>query len=580
MSKEVRRKRRLISITKGNLRNHHIYLTGHGSFFPAECFGESSKVRGEGHPIHLYVEGLSEWVVTDLALRTRNGTRRSIFRKRGWIGRFFKKNRLLEGDIVGIEKLSKYRYRVFPVPKAVQHEGAIAGTMARTGTGLPFPGQPTPAPVSAEGAGAGRRKQQGHTPAPQKNGNMNRLFPEDEEAHRWYRFVLSYPPQLVRDYLSRFGVRRGKCVLDPFCGTGTTLVECKKLRIASVGLEAHPMAVLASKVKTDWSVCPNDLRQEAAHIAQEVRDEIRNRRNPLRNLPEETSRLLLKGSISPRPLHKVLLLLERLEQRRAYACFDHMRLGLASALVSDIGNLHFGPEVGVRNPKEDADVVGSWLARVEDMACDLAAVGDRAQIPTHVHLHDARTVPPHLADQGIDAVITSPPYPNEKDYTRTTRLETVLLGFATNRKELRALKQGLLRSNTRNVYKGDDDDKWIDAHPGIRGIAEEIEERRKAMGKTSGFERLYGRVTMLYFGGMARHFAELRRALRPGARLAYVVGDQASYLRVLIRTGQLLAQIAQSLGYHVEGLDLFRTRLATATRTQLREEVLVLRWPG
>jgi hypothetical protein len=85
---------------------------------------------------------------------------------------------------------------------------------------------------------------------------------------------------------------------------------------------------------------------------------------------------------------------------------------------------------------------------------------------------------------------------------------------------------------------------------------------------------------MLYFGGMARHFAELRRALRPGARLAYVVGDQASYLRVLIRTGQLLAQIAQSLGYHVEGLDLFRTRLATATRTQLREEVLVLRWPG
>jgi hypothetical protein len=91
---------------------------------------------------------------------------------------------------------------------------------------------------------------------------------------------------------------------------------------------------------------------------------------------------------------------------------------------------------------------------------------------------------------------------------------------------------------------------------------------------------MYARVTKLYFGGMARHLADLRRVLRPGAMLAYVVGDQASYLRVMIRTGQLLADIAQSLGYEVQGIDLFRTRLATATREMLREEVVVLRWPG
>jgi hypothetical protein len=68
--------------------------------------------------------------------------------------------------------------------------------------------------------------------------------------------------------------------------------------------------------------------------------------------------------------------------------------------------------------------------------------------------------------------------------------------------------------------------------------------------------------------------------LKPGAHLAYVVGDQASYLRVMIRTGQLLAEIAQSLGYELVSIDLFRTRLATATKEQLREEVVVLRWLG
>jgi hypothetical protein len=155
-----------------------------------------------------------------------------------------------------------------------------------------------------------------------------------------------------------------------------------------------------------------------------------------------------------------------------------------------------------------------------------------------------------------------------------------VLGFITSKKELRALKRTMVRSNTRGVYKGDTDDHHVADHAEIQRIADAIEARRIELQKTSGFERLYAKVTKLYFGGMARHFADLRRVLRPNAQLAYVVGDQASYLRIMIRTGQLLASIAQALGYEVVGIDLFRTRLATATREQLREEVVVLRWPG
>jgi hypothetical protein len=77
---------------------------------------------------------------------------------------------------------------------------------------------------------------------------------------------------------------------------------------------------------------------------------------------------------------------------------------------------------------------------------------------------------------------------------------------------------------------------------------------------------------------MARHLADLRKLLRPSAQLAYVVGDQASYLRVMIRTGELLAEIAVALGYEHVRTDLFRTRIATATKEQLREEVVILRW--
>ena len=433
-----------------------------------------------------------------------------------------------------------------------------------------------------------------HALVERRNGARNKLLSQDRAAHEWYRFVLSFPPHLVREYLERFEVSAEQRVLDPFCGTGTTLVECKKLGIPSVGIEGNPMAWYASKVKTDWSPDPDALVSHACGVADRVLAQFRaegiedeffrpqNARKPdgLKTLPEAQAKLLLTNSISPLPLHKTLVLAEALESGRDDRFYDHERLALARALVQSIGNLHFGPEVGIGPIKADTQVVAPWLDIVHVIAGDLHALRPLAGPPCSVHLGDARSPAGFLEPESVDAVITSPPYPNEKDYTRTTRLESVILGLIRDKTDLRELKKGLVRSNTRGVFVTDEDDQWLTDCPEVHRIAEQIEARRVELGKTSGFERLYARVTKLYFGGMARHLQNMTTALRPGAHLAYVVGDQASYLRVLIRTGQILADIAEHLGYEVVGLDLFRTRLATATREQLREEVLVLHWPG
>lgn len=430
-------------------------------------------------------------------------------------------------------------------------------------------------------------------------GEDNKLKASDYPAHRWYRFVLSYPPHLVRDYLAKFSLGPDDCVLDPFCGTGTTLVECKKLGVPSVGLEANPVAYFASRTKLNWTPDPEGLLEHARVVVETAEDRLRNEgiveshtsglplfanghKSPVafRALSTEHDKLLLGDSISPLPLHRTLVLLEVLAERHDARFADHERLALASALVDGISNLHFGPEVGVGPPKSDAPVLSLWMNNVREMADDLAKLKSLAGTKAEVHESDAREAGRVLEPDSVDAIITSPPYPNEKDYTRTTRLESVLLGFIRSKKDLQSLKRKLVRSNTRGVYQADVDDQCVAGHPEIERIAAAIEARRIELGKTSGFERLYARVTKLYFGGMMRHLAELRPILRPGAQLAYVVGDQASYLRVMIRTGQLLAGIAESLGYEVVGLDLFRTRLATATKEQLREEVLLLRWPG
>lgn len=152
-----------------------------------------------------------------------------------------------------------------------------------------------------------------------KNSDANKLNPEDRPAHDWYRFVLSYPPHLVRHYLEEFQLNSKQAVLDPFCGTGTTIVECRKQGIPSIGIEANPMLFFASSTKTDWDVNPSNLLEHARSVGETVQAKLLNEGIDdtgfcqsdgvtLKTLAPDKMALLLKNCISPLPLHKALVL--------------------------------------------------------------------------------------------------------------------------------------------------------------------------------------------------------------------------------------------------------------------------------
>ena len=409
----------------------------------------------------------------------------------------------------------------------------------------------------------------------------NKVCESDLPVHDWYRFVLSFPPHLVRQYVERFGLKAGNTLLDPFCGTGTTLVEAKFLGLRGVGIEANQMAFFASSVKCRWDVETPQFLDDAKQIEKNAATSIKNAKS-LHTLTEDENEILLSDSIAEIPLHRTLILRDAIKQQ-ASIYEDHFLLALAMSTVRYCSRLRFGPEVGVSyRKKTDEDVLACWLKTVRVMADDLTILQSRRKMFSDVTvIHgDARNINDSIKERTIDAVFTSPPYPNEKDYTRTTRLESVLLGFIKNKDDLRQMKERLLRSNTRNIYKNDRDDDFILHHPEILHIAETIENKRIQMGKTSGFEKQYHKVVRQYFGGMARHLAGLKPVLKKNAMLGYVVGDQASFLQVYIPTAKILADIAETLGYKVIAIDLFRTRFATATRKAMNEEVLVLQWKG
>jgi len=445
----------------------------------------------------------------------------------------------------------------------------------------------------------------------------NRLQPADEVIHGWYRFVLGYPPHLVREYLKTLEADPTRdWVFDPFCGTATTPVEARLQSFSTLSTDANPISILATRVKLSWNIDLDKIRSRLGDVLELATACLRRVHltspteahqqltlfgaqipmsetgdtglttagfDPTTLLPPKTAALIPRGFISRKPLLRVLALryaIERVVSQQDIR--DFMALALAHTIVTTAGNVGFGPEVYRLPPREDADVLGAFADTVTRMVSDLQTILVRQRCPfppAYVFKDDARTLSSLAGCPPIGIVITSPPYPNEKDYTRSTRLESVLLGLITTRQDLRNLKSHLLRSNTRNVFVGDDDDIFIKDIPSVVRVAEEIEEKRLHLRKTSGFERLYHRVTRLYFGGMYRHLAALLPKLRPGARCAYVVGDQMSYFRVHIRTARLLADVAIKAGYQVEGVELWRTRRSTTTRQDLEENVLILKRP-
>ena len=116
----------------------------------------------------------------------------------------------------------------------------------------------------------------------------------------------------------------------------------------------------------------------------------------LRSLPAQAAKLLLKNSISPLPLHKVLVLKDALEGNHDTRFAAHELLALARVLPTDVGNLRFGPEVGVGKVKQDARVVSRWLSCVLSMSDDLRHLGPLNTTPAQAIHGDARTIDKHI----------------------------------------------------------------------------------------------------------------------------------------------------------------------------------------
>lgn len=373
----------------------------------------------------------------------------------------------------------------------------------------------------------------------------------------------------------------GDTVIDPFCGSGTTLVECKKHNIDAVGIDANPSSCFSSRVKTNWSLKSTRVLDLLDDVRRDYRKRVRTLpkyiRHPIYQYLESTG-MIERGWMSSRPLRKSLAIkcaIDRLPTSSAYK--ELLMLALLAQVIQGASNIRFGPELYCGTRRRDAGVYRGFEARVLEMASDLLAVTALNTGGVQVFQGDSREcyrlLRPSTRKQ-FSAGICSPPYPTEHDYTRNSRLELAFLGLVSDRASLRSIKENMIRSHTKNIYSEDNDAALVNRITSIKSIVQKLQ--RKTRKVDHGFGKLYPTVVGEYFGGMRRHFASMAKLLKPKGMCAYVVGDQSSYLRVHIPTAKILASLAEKAGFRVVEITHWRTRWSSSTSREVDENILVL----
>jgi hypothetical protein len=384
----------------------------------------------------------------------------------------------------------------------------------------------------------------------------------------------AYSAPLVNEAIREFLGDGGGTLLDPFCGTGTTLVAAKMAGCNAVGIEVNPFLCFASRVKTRSDFDVPLLRVESERLIRAAQAAVKeaesNDTSPGQGAPEMPR---LERWISRRVVNKVLAIRGCIDECVTEGNRDVARLALA-AILRGVSNMKLSPHAfGSREVKQDAPVMAAFETKLRKMLTDVEWLMEQPGLGHACVIEgDARALDGVQHEMlPADLAITSPPYLNNLDYTMQTRLELFFLGFVDDMEELKRLRKRMMICDAKAMYRDIEDWRRVEEVDSIRAVAQAIDEKLGDRGW--GWD--YGRMTRQYFGGMLRALEAARPMLKPGARLVLVVGESA-HAGVLVPVPDLVAELGERAGYEREAVRVLRTRRSSSHRIGLKESAVVL----
>ncbi|MBI5196697.1 MAG: site-specific DNA-methyltransferase [Nitrospirae bacterium] len=388
-------------------------------------------------------------------------------------------------------------------------------------------------------------------------------------SYRWYKYKEAFSASLIEYLLSNYGITSGK-VLDPFAGSGTTLFAASAYGLDADGIELLPIGqqIISARKCLEREFIKKDI----ASLNRWITDSPWRKTKARKALPRLR---ITDGAYPKETLDSIEQYIGTLKQEN-----ERVQLVLQFALLCVLESIGFtrkdgqclrwdyrsGRRQGAK-PFNKGAILNFDKAicdKINEICRDLQSTnGDSELFPSkilqgNIHLLNGSCldIMPTLPNKSYNAIVTSPPYCNRYDYTRTYALELALLNIGE--KELTKLRQEMLSCTVENRAKDllQINPKWTTAIE----AAESLEllqtilcylEDEKAHGRLNN--NGIPRMVRGYFYEMACVISECKRVLKHNA-LLFMVNDNVRYAGASISVDLILTNIAEKLGFHVENI--------------------------
>lgn len=352
-------------------------------------------------------------------------------------------------------------------------------------------------------------------------------------------------PEIPRWFLHKY-IKPSSMILEPFAGSGTTIIEALKGDHQIAWLDYHPLSRLICRVKTTEFII-GDVRQEISRILKLSR--------PPQNAPKtidfsnkdfwfqktvQEGLEILKEHISQAPddIQPVLWLIFSLTVRKSSDMNEGMILAAKRSCVQ---------EIPVRSREDVFNYFEGYankaIVALEEWGMVINGCRNKAR---ELPIYDARII---TTPYKFDAIMTSPPYINAIDYVWASKFELHWLGLVKNDSERLALYEkeiGTERIPSQEVKElGQIGNSYLDS------LIEEIYTGRKYKA-SKGQNALRSRVTYRYFADMREHFRYCFDLLKAGGYYCFTIGDRSNICGVEIPVAEILTDLACELGFKRE----------------------------